>query len=72
MSLWRFIGTFYAQARIRKIAANAACVLRGEHFILFGGEIMNAAKKYGRSYFMPPQVTYDWVKKDTLTAPPIW
>ncbi len=33
---------------------------------------MNAAKKYGRSYFMPPQVTYDWVKKDTLTAPPIW
>ncbi len=24
---------------------------------------MNAAKKYGKSYFMPPQVTYDWVKK---------
>ena len=33
---------------------------------------MNAAKKYGKSYFMPPQVTYDWVKKDTITAPPIW
>ena len=33
---------------------------------------MNAAKKYGKSYFMPPKVTYDWVKKDTITAPPIW
>lgn len=33
---------------------------------------MNAAEKYGKSYFMPPEVTYDWVKKDTITAPPIW
>jgi len=33
---------------------------------------MNAARKYGKSYFMPPEVTYDWVKKDTLSAPPIW
>lgn len=33
---------------------------------------MKAAEKYGRSYFMPPEVTYDWVKKDTITAPPIW
>lgn len=33
---------------------------------------MNAAEKYGKSYFMPPKVTYDWVKKDTITAPPIW
>ena len=33
---------------------------------------MNAAKKYGKSYFMPPEVTYDWVKKDTITKPPIW
>ncbi len=33
---------------------------------------MNVAAKYGKSYFMPPEVTYDWVKKDTITKPPIW
>ncbi len=33
---------------------------------------MNAAKKYGRAYFMPPEVTYDWVKKDIISEPPIW
>lgn len=33
---------------------------------------MNIAQKYGKSYYMPPKVTYDWVKKDTITAPPIW
>ncbi len=33
---------------------------------------MNVSQKYGKSYFMPPEVTYDWVKKDTLSAPPIW
>ena len=33
---------------------------------------MNAAEKYGKSYFMPPEVTYDWVKKDRIDAPPIW
>ena len=33
---------------------------------------MNVAEKYGKAYFMPPEVTYDWVKKDTITKPPIW
>ncbi len=33
---------------------------------------MNAAKKYGRSYFMPPEVTYDWVRKDIIEKPPVW
>lgn len=33
---------------------------------------MNVAAKYGTAYFMPPEVTYDWVKKDTITKPPIW
>ncbi len=33
---------------------------------------MNVAAKYGKSYFMPPEVTYDWVKRDTITKPPIW
>lgn len=33
---------------------------------------MDIEKKYGRSYFMPPEVTYDWVKKDTIEQPPIW
>ena len=33
---------------------------------------MNIKEKYGKSYFMPPVVTYDWVKKDTITKAPIW
>lgn len=33
---------------------------------------MNVAKKYGRSYFMPPEVTYDWVHKDIIEKPPVW
>ncbi len=33
---------------------------------------MNVAKKYGKSYFMPPVTTYDWVKKDTIEKAPIW
>lgn len=33
---------------------------------------MNIAHKYGKSYYMPPKITYDWVEKDTITTPPIW
>jgi len=33
---------------------------------------MNVAEKYGKSYFMPPVTTYDWVKKDTIDKAPIW
>ena len=33
---------------------------------------MDVKNKYGISYFMPPEVTYDWVKKETVTVPPIW
>lgn len=33
---------------------------------------MNIAKKYGKSYFMPPTATYDWVRKDTIEKAPIW
>lgn len=33
---------------------------------------MDIAKKYGKAYFMPPTVTYDWVKKDTIEKAPIW
>ena len=33
---------------------------------------MNIAEKYGKAYFMPPEVTYDWVKKDAVENPPIW
>ena len=29
-------------------------------------------EKYEKSYFMPPVVTYDWVKKDSIEKPPIW
>jgi len=33
---------------------------------------MKNFKKYERAYFMPPQVSYDWVKKDHIDQPPIW
>lgn len=29
-------------------------------------------EKYQKSYFMPPVVTYDWVKKDSIDKAPIW
>jgi 2-isopropylmalate synthase len=34
--------------------------------------IMMNYKKYERSYFMPPTVTYDWVKKEYIDKAPIW
>lgn len=33
---------------------------------------MDITQKYGRAYFMPPEVTYEWVKKDIIEKPPIW
>lgn len=33
---------------------------------------MEHAGKYEKSYFLPPVCTYDWVKKDAITKPPIW
>jgi len=33
---------------------------------------MKNYEKYVRQYFMPPEVTYDWVKKEYITEPPIW
>ena len=32
----------------------------------------DVAEKYGKAYFMPPEVTYDWVKKDYIDKPPVW
>ncbi len=29
-------------------------------------------KKYEKTYFMPPEPCYDWVKKDAIEKPPIW
>lgn len=29
-------------------------------------------EKYQKSYFMPPQATYDWVQKDSIEKAPIW
>lgn len=29
-------------------------------------------QKYGKTYHMPPEVTYDWVKKDTIETAPVW
>ena len=33
---------------------------------------MKGYEKYKKAYFMPPECTYDWVKKDSITEPPIW
>lgn len=29
-------------------------------------------EKYQKTYFMPPQATYDWVQKDSIEKAPIW
>lgn len=29
-------------------------------------------KKYAKKYFMPPNVTHDWVQKETIEKAPIW
>lgn len=33
---------------------------------------MENCKKYERQYFMPPECTYDWVKKDYIEKAPKW
>ena len=33
---------------------------------------MQNSSKYERQYFMPPEATYDWVKKEYIDHPPIW
>ena len=33
---------------------------------------MKHVDKYEKAYFMPPECTYDWVKKDAVEKPPIW
>ena len=35
-------------------------------------EKMNIKEKYVKPYFMPPVITYDWVKKETVERAPIW
>ena len=34
--------------------------------------IVKGFEKYEPPYFMPPEVTYDWVKKNEITVPPVW
>lgn len=33
---------------------------------------MKNYQKYEKTYFIPPEVTYDWAKKDAIEKPPIW
>ena len=33
---------------------------------------MKNYQKYEKSYFMPPEVTYDWAEKDSVEQPPEW
>mgnify|MGYP000954772552 CR=1 FL=1 len=35
-------------------------------------KIMKNYEKYEKMYFMPPVITYDWVKKDHIDKAPIW
>ena len=35
-------------------------------------EKTSISQKYGKTYHMPPEVTYDWVKKEFIGKPPIW
>ena len=30
------------------------------------------SEKYGKTYHMPPEVTYHWVKRDSIDKAPIW
>lgn len=36
------------------------------------GFIMKGFEKYQKSYFMPPEECYDWVKKDAADKAPVW
>ena len=33
---------------------------------------MKNYEKYERAYVLPPQITYDWARKDYLATPPMW
>ena len=33
---------------------------------------MEGYQKYEKSYFMPPEACYDWVKKESIEKAPIW
>ncbi len=33
---------------------------------------MKNYEKYEKAYFMPPECSYEWVKKDYIDTPPIW
>jgi len=35
-------------------------------------EKVKVNEKYGKTYFMPPEVTYDWVRKESIEKAPIW
>ncbi len=37
-----------------------------------GDTKIDVSKKYKKSYFLPPTMSYDWVKKDTIDKAPIW
>ncbi len=30
------------------------------------------SQKYGKTYHMPPEITYDWVQKESIEKPPVW
>ena len=52
---------------LNDISDNYQCIEQVE-----GECVMKNFEKYERQYFMPPEVTYDWVKKEYVDHPPIW
>ena len=43
---------------------------RKERIDYMNGTTVN--NKYGKTYHLPPEMTYDWVKKDAIEKAPVW
>ncbi len=46
--------------------------IRNANYIFFKRRFIMNYKKYKRQYFMPPEYTQDWVKKEYIDKAPIW
>lgn len=61
--------------RVRRSLSSPSSILEMIGFFYFHLQeesMMFNHKKYEKKYFLPPNLTYDWVKKETLERAPIW
>lgn len=61
--------------RVRRSLSSPSSILEMIGFFIFQLQeesIMFNHKKYEKKYFLPPNLTYDWVKNETLESAPIW